>query len=170
MPNFSAYLDVNIRADRYLIVSTVATCRYCGGTTPLVAVGLAPGHQTLDVDDDLPEDDVAVETWSVAGHAALLFHIAYLPYPVQRRLNAFTSAYRLDDSTYGGDFCWLNHCVHCDEAFHDHELFCEPGGAFLAMSEAEAGRLQISSVNQVFEACAAGYAYEPQFLQSMSRT
>jgi len=172
MPTDSDHTDINVRAHRYYLVRTVVRCRHCGQWTGVVAIGLAPGHETLQLDDEAVDDGSACDTWSVAPHGALLFHVAYLPDAVQRRLAELTGSYRIavgGDATDDAEACWANHCDHCAARLHDDELHGEPGGGFLPMSEAEARGIRLLAVDEAFEACAAGYADDPSFFDSMSR-
>jgi len=47
---------------------------------------------------------------------------------------------------------------------HDHDLFCEPGGAFMPISAEAARRIQFVTIESCFQAAAGGYAYEPAFM------
>jgi hypothetical protein len=49
----------------------------------------------------------------------------------------------------------------------DHDLFCEPGGAFLPTTELSAGLIQLLPIDEAFEAAAAGYAHQPEFFDAM---
>jgi hypothetical protein len=51
----------------------------------------------------------------------------------------------------------------------DHELFCEPEGAFLPTSESTAAAIHLVLVDEPFETSAAGYSYEPPLLDAMIR-
>ncbi len=48
----------------------------------------------------------------------------------------------------------------------DHDLFCEPEGAFLPTSHARAAAIQLLRIDEPLEAAAAGYACDPQFFES----
>ncbi len=48
----------------------------------------------------------------------------------------------------------------------DHDLFCEPEGAFLPTSQAQAAAIQLVRIDEPLEAAAAGYACDPQFFES----
>jgi hypothetical protein len=49
----------------------------------------------------------------------------------------------------------------------DHDLFCEPDGAFLPTTAQRAAAVILERVDEALEAGAAGYACDPQFLDSM---
>jgi hypothetical protein len=121
---------------------------------------LPPGHEVLEDDGE--------DVWSVVTGSAFLFFVEYLPEPVLQRMRTLAPAYRLsspaDDEPH-----WVNHCETCGRAFDDDELFGEPGGGFVPTSEAEARLIELVSVDQALEAGAGGYAYEPQFFDSMRR-
>jgi hypothetical protein len=169
MPKASHSIDINRRAKRFFIAQTRGVCSDCNRSTPLVAVGLWPGHEALELDDDAPDEAQAVDTWEVANHAAFLFHVAYLSSDAQARLTGICPAYGLDHDESGDVLCWTNHCGHCGAPFDDQDIYCEPGGAFLPVSEADAGLIQIHNVDEAIAAAAAGDAPEPPFFDSMPR-
>ena len=65
---------------------------------------------------------------------------------------------------------WANHCEHCGSLQEDHDLFCEPEGAFLPVDAAWASAIELTRIDEPFAAAAAGYAYEPEYLEHMIRT
>jgi hypothetical protein len=184
--------EINIRSPRYYIARTVSTCWHCGSPTALVAIAVPPGHETLDVDDDASDEDSDGETqhrehpaaaWSAADHNAFLFYVDFLPAAVQERINQYQPAYRPVDlyaaagaatstataAGAGSDSYWENHCEKCRCQLDDHELFCEPEGAFLPTSESTAAAIHLVLVDEPFEATAAGYSYEPPLFDAMIR-
>ena len=129
----------------------------------------ARGHDALCL-DDAPRVDRARDVWDEASCLALLFYVAYLPDRVQQRLRSISSFYRLTageagDPDAGAGGYWANHCEHCGEVQSDHELFCEPGGAFLPTTDEAARAIRLLPVDEAFAAVAAGYAMQPQFLE-----
>ena len=136
---------INIRSPTFLVARALAVCGRCRSSTPVIAAAVPPGHETRDED-----------TWEIADHHALLFHIDYLSAAVIMRLQA-QGAYRRDTH-------WINHCRSCGAPQDDLELFCEPEGAFLPTSASSAALIELLSVDEPLEAAAAGYAIEPQFL------
>jgi hypothetical protein len=160
---------VNIRSPRFLIAQTVGQCWHCDAPTLLLALALPPGHETLELDHDAQDDEGSQDTWSVAPYSALLFYIDYIPDNVQRRLNGFTQAFCIGHSKAAAGFYWANHCEQCGSLLDDHELFCEPDGAFLPTTAASAGIIRLVAVDEAIEAAAAGYAYEPAFFDAMGK-
>jgi hypothetical protein len=214
--------DINVRSPHYLIARTLGRCWHCRAMTPLFALVVPPGHETVDLDDesaddardeghkevcggargealneafdeaadDAPEDvpneetdDAANEetdetrdktrdeifaavTWRIAPQHAILFLIEFLPADVLDRLAAETSSYRFGRPN-PPESGLVNHCTSCDSLQGDHELFCEPEGAFVPTSASSAGTIQLLRVDLPFEAAAGGYAYEPAFFDSM---
>jgi hypothetical protein len=178
--------EMNIRSPRYYIARTVSTCWHCGSPTAMVAIAVPPGHETLDVDDDASDEGSDDETqhceqpaaaWSVADHNAFLFYVDSLPGAVQQRINHYQPAYRPIDADAtaavaaggGSGSYWANHCDQCGCQLDDHELFCEPEGAFLPTSESTAAAIHLVLVDEPFETSAAGYSYEPPFFDAMIR-
>jgi hypothetical protein len=158
---------VNVRAECYCIARTQGTCTRCGGKTRLVALVMPPSHETLSAVDGHGDEP---DSWQVAGSAAFLFYIGYLPDPVRQRVQAVAEAYRRAQSPVTHGSYWANHCEHCDTLQEDHDLFCEPEGAFLATSAGGAAAIELARIDEPFEAAAAGYDCEPQFLEFMTRT
>jgi hypothetical protein len=169
MPRSSPSIDINRRAQRYFVAQTQGVCGDCQRSTALVAVGLWPGHEVLELDDEALDDAHANDVWEVANHAAFLFQVAYLPSAAQSRITEICPAYALDHDESGDELYWANHCEHCAAPFDDQDLYCEPGGAFLPVSEADAGLIQLCNIDESFAAAAAGDAPEPPFFDSMRR-
>ncbi len=153
--------EINIRSPRYFIARRLGACGHCRKRTQVFALAVPPGHQALELD--------AVDTWNVAVHGAFLFYVEYLPEAVQNRLKRYTQCYRFGHSDATLGFYWANHCERCGCLLDDHELFCEPEGAFLPTSESSASSIQLLPMDEAMQALAAGYAYEPQFFDAMSR-
>jgi hypothetical protein len=159
--------DVNIHSPRFFLACTTATCGRCSGRTSTFAIAVPPGHEVLEF-DDAADEARAVDSWHVAACNAFLFHVAFLPAGIRDRLGLVTRSYHL---AYEGTISryWANHCEQCGAQLDDQELFCEPEGAFLPTSESDAGLIQLLSIDEPFEAAAAGYAQDPQFFDAMSK-
>jgi hypothetical protein len=93
--------------------------------------------------------------------------VEHLPVDVQRRLEQLSPHFRLAQSAATQSIYWANHCEHCGILLGDHELHCEPGGAFAPSSEAAAATIELLKTNEPFEAAVSGYALEPEFFGSM---
>ena len=133
----------------------------CGESISLIAVALPHGHLTLETD---------VDGWETAAVNAFIFYVDYLPDEVGRQLQLFSPSYRLAYSDETLDTYWANHCERCGALQSDHELFCEPAGAFAPISESEAAAIELTVIEAPFEASAAGYAYQPEFFEFMRRS
>jgi hypothetical protein len=172
--------DVNVRSGVYYIARTRAPCGHCGLMTGVLALAVPPEHETLDLeaDGDLeaegdPEADGDRKTssvgWQLARANAFLFYVEYLPDPVRDRLQNLSASFRFAYSDATQNSCWVNHCDHCGRLLDDHELHCEPEGAFMPVSEAAAAGIELLRVEEPFEAAADGYAFEPEFFSLMRR-
>ena len=168
MPGPHLRNDINIRSPRFLLARTVGTCWHCRATIPLFALAVPPGHMVLEPDDEAQDEETAVDTWRIAAVSAFLFYVEYLPAAVQNRLKQVTQSYRLGDCAVVAGSHWANHCEHCGSLLDDHELFCEPDGAFLPTDESRARIIHLVPIDEAFEADAAGYAYEPDFFDAMA--
>jgi hypothetical protein len=162
--------EINVRSDGYLIARAMGTCWYCGASTRLLALALPPGHETLAMDADPEGEQLAQDVWDAALCNAFLFYVAYLPDAVQRRLQEFSPLYRFARSAATLGSYWANHCERCGSLLDDHNLFCEPEGAFLPTSHTRAAAIRLVRIDEPLEAAAAGYACDPQFFESMRGT
>jgi|SRR5579859_1898443 len=180
--------EINVRSPRYYIARTIYLCRHCGSPTALVGIAVPLGHETLDVDDDAAQEggetsqpEHPAAAWSTADHNAFLFYVDSLPAAVWKRINRYQPAYRPPDPDAGAtpaqdpaaagcsDSYLANHCEKCGCRLDDHELFCEPEGPFLPTSASAAAAIRLVPVDEPFEACAAGYSFEPPLFYAMTR-
>ena len=169
MSNNMHEVRFNLRAGGYFVAETIGVCPRCRQATRLVALCLPPGHEVLEL-DDVPDDAAAQDTWVAADHPALLFQIAHVSENVRLQVGGITPGYRVDAGVAGEESGWTNHCEHCGSPFDDQELFCEPGGAFFPVSDADARRIRLLSVDEAIAVDASGYAPEPAFFNSMTRS
>ena len=160
MSSPDSHHEINIRSASFLVARRRGVCIQCRDPIPLIAVALPHGHSTLDPDAD---------RWETVTLNAFAFYVAYLPVEVGSRLQQYSSSYRLAYSEETLDTYWANHCERCSSLQSDHELFCEPGGAFTPISENEAAAIELTVIEEPFEASAAGYAYKPEFFAFMRR-
>jgi hypothetical protein len=159
--------DINVRSGSYWIAHTTGECSRCHAGTRLVALALPPHHETRNPDCDIEKDGLAAYSWETAEWSALLFYVEYLPREVRRRLQSASPGYRFAFSERTQGSYWANHCAACGALLEDHDLFCEPDGAFLPMSAERAAAVTLERVAEALEAGAAGYACDPQFLDAM---
>jgi hypothetical protein len=157
--------DASVRSQTYYVARTTAPCPECGLTTRLLALALPPLHEILDAESSDVQDD-----WQRSDANAFLFYVEQLPEDVQRRLEQLSPHFRLDQSAATQSIYWVNHCEHCGILLGDHELHCEPDGAFAPSSEAAAATIELLKTNEPFEAAASGYTLEPEFFGSMRGT
>ena len=160
--------DINVRSQTYYVARTAVPCSHCGLSTQLLALAMPHHHETLHVDiradaDDRPD----LDTWQRADLSAFLFYVEYLPDEVQGRLSQLSQFFRKAYSAVTSSSYWANHCEHCRTLLADHELHCEPDGAFMPSTEVAAANIQLLQIHEPFEAVAAGYAFESEFFRSM---
>jgi hypothetical protein len=160
--------DVNIRSPRFFLARTTAACGRCGGRTSMFGFAVPPGHEVLEL-DDATDEALAMDSWRIAACNAFLFHVAFLPAGIVDRLGEGIRSYRLHAHEGTNSTYWANHCEQCGAQLDDQELFCEPEGGFLPTNELDAGLIELLSIEEPFEAAAAGYAYDPQFFDFMSK-
>jgi hypothetical protein len=159
--------DSNLRSETYLVALATGPCECCGLATRMLALALPAGHETLYVDTDDMPDETADHVWQRVDTIVFLFQVESLPAAVQRHLRGITSHYRQVSGAYGEH--WLNHCEHCGTAQTDDVLHCEPGGAFMPSSAAQAAGVELLECREGFEATAGGYSFEPEFVEFMRR-
>jgi hypothetical protein len=156
--------EANVRSNTYYVARADVPCWRCGMSTRLLALAVPPSHETLDGDTPLSPD-----AWQRANFTAFLFYVEHLPESVQARLHQLSPHFRPEHSTVTLCSYWANHCQYCGGLLEDHELHCEPDGAFLPSSEAAAACIELLQVNEPFQAAAAGYAFEPEFFRFMRK-
>ena len=162
--------DANVRSRGYFVVRTSGKCPCCGALTRLIALALPPKHEILSTEAEERSENPAPETWEVPGCGALLFYVADLPDSVQHRVAEFSRRYRHAYSAAMQDSYWGNHCGRCNSLLEDHDLFCEPDGAFLPMSGASTPDLELIWIDEFIEAQAGGYSCDPALFVSAART
>jgi hypothetical protein len=152
----------NVRSPHgYYIAESMAMCGRCSAATRVCAVALPREHEAIALDPDPDREESAQDTWEAAGFGALLFYIERLSGAVQQRLTHLAPGMRFSHSAQLQGAYWANHCERCDSLLEDHELFCEPEGAFLPMHRAD--EIRFSRIDEPFEALAAGYVCDPSF-------
>jgi hypothetical protein len=174
--------DANVRSPTFYVARNNARCRHCGQATRLIALAVPHDHEILDAEADADADADAdgdaeasnrdqptSDAWQCANADAFLFYVEYLPAGVLDQLKQISPSFRLAYSAATLNSYWANHCEHCGTLLDDHELHCEPEGAFMPARESAAAAIQLSSVEAPFEAAAAGYALAPEFFRFMRR-
>ena len=159
---------VNYRSRTYSIARALQRCGGCARLTPVVAVVLPPGHESLAIGENPDEESAAAEVWEVAEAGALLFFIEYFPIAVQSRLQGVSRYYQLGHAE-AGSLYWTNQCSFCGAEQDDLELFCEPEGAFSPTSKEAAASIRLHEVLEPFEAEAGGYADAPELFDPARR-
>jgi hypothetical protein len=172
-----SFPDVNVRSQTYYVALTSVRCPHCGYSTRLLALAMPRGHETLHAgardgsgaDRDVDElcDESVQDVWQRADANALLFYVEGLPGFVQSRLQQLSRFFHLAYDPGARNSYWANHCQHCGSLLGDHELHCEPAGAFMPWSEAAAKNIRLLRYQEPFAAAAVGYACEPEFFTSM---
>jgi len=161
---------INVRSRHYAIARTASACPRCRRETCLVALMLLPQHEILSMSEDSDgestcgERSIQVDTWESVPRHAFLFFVESLPHEVRHRLQVIAPMYRFAVSPATQGSYWANHCAHCGAFQEDHDLFCEPEGAFLPASPDAAARLEFVLIQEPLEIAAAGYAIDPQFI------
>jgi hypothetical protein len=171
MSEIPALADANVRSKTYYVARTKVRCWHCGSSTGVLALAVPDGHETLDEDAQADADGgrIPSDAWQPANANALLFYVGWLPDAVQGRLNQLSPLFRLSPSAATLSSYWANHCEHCGTLLGDHELHCEPDGAFMPASEAAAANIQLLHIHEPFQAVAAGYALDPEFFGFMRK-
>ncbi len=163
--------DANLRSPIYFVARTNARCPHCGASTRVLALALPPAHETLTLGEEAADEgaEAPADAWQPADADAFLFYVEQLTPEVGQRLRQLTSCFRPARSAATQTFYWANHCEHCGRMLEDHELHCEPDGAFLPSDGAAAAQIRLLQIRRPFEAAAAGYALHPQFFELMAK-
>jgi hypothetical protein len=154
--------SVNVRCDRYLIARSRAICPRCGAETRVVALMMPPRHETRSGNEER-------DSWDGTESHAFLFYVESLPDAVRQRMKALAPMYRFAASPAAQCSYWANHCDRCGGIQEDHDLFCEPEGAFLPISPEAASIIELFPMDETLEAAAAGHAMDPAFIEFMLR-
>lgn len=141
---------MKIRADRYAIASASAQCPACGRWTQVVSLVAPERHERL-----LERD------WETVAERVSLFYVTQLSAGVRRRLATLTPWYRQPAAASQPGF--VNHCEHCAHPLDDHDLHCEPGGAFQPQTLAEAQGIRVWEIAEDLDAEAGGCGHDPAF-------
>jgi hypothetical protein len=172
MSEAPALADANVRSQTYYVARTRVRCWQCGSPTGLLALAVPDDHETRD--EDSPADagggEPAADAWQPANAQAFLFYVGSLPDGVQGRLNQLSRFFRLAHSAVTSSSYWANHCENCDSLLGDHELHCEPDGAFMPSSEAAAANIELLHIHEPLQAAAGGYAVQPEFFGFMRKS
>jgi hypothetical protein len=152
MPNVADGIDPNVRSVRYIIVLSRACCTLCSVVTAVFAFALPAGYESLNVDDDTPDDESG--TWEAPGMAAILSYVEYLPESVADRIRVLTSHYRIDQDNHSGESLWMNHCQNCGALLDEEELHGDPNCPFGPLPCEGLEALVLHEVREPFEAWA----------------
>jgi hypothetical protein len=175
MPATESLSDPNLRSPTYYVARTSAPCGACGLSTHLLALALPRTHEILEADgesdevdpDRVDSGDLMTDSWQHADVEAFVFYVEQLPDRVRHQLQRISPVYRQAQSAATQSTYWVNHCEHCGAMLEDYELHCEPEGAFMPCSEAEAAKIRLLRISEPIEAVAAGYTPDPVFFASM---
>jgi hypothetical protein len=148
--------DVNVRSESCLLGLSVVPCWRCKQPTSVYCLGLAAGHER-----HLEDQWVSVET------GALLFYVEYLNAEVALVVRELSPQYRLDYSTTINRDYWVNHCQHCGVLQEDHDLHCEPDGAFLPSTRQAVEQILAVAIREPLSAHAGGFSDELSLFASL---
>jgi hypothetical protein len=184
MSTIQSHPDANIRSQSFAVARSNALCGHCGEPTDLIALVVPHNHEFLEALKDEDEGDHqdadgdanadgptrgAADEWQRANTDAFLFYVDYLSDGVRDRLQRLSPCFRVGYSVATLNSYWANHCEHCGMLLDDHELHCEPEGAFMPTNESAASAIQMSTIQAPFEASAAGYSPAPEFFRFIRR-
>ena len=108
---------VNYRSRTYSIARALQRCGGCARLTPVVAVVLPPGHETLAFDEDADEESAAADVWEVRRNRRA--PILYRVFPGNRaapRLQGVSQHYQLGHAEAEAHCDWTNQCAFCGAA------------------------------------------------------
>jgi hypothetical protein len=154
--------DANIRSQSYFIATATTRCWHCGLSTRVLALAVPGGHKTMG-------ESGRADAWDRSSGDAFLFYVEQVSDSVRKRLAAASPFFHVSMSTTTLNSYWASHCENCGTLLEDHELHCEPDGAFAPSNEQAATCIRLLQVHEPFEAVSAGYAPEPEFLSFMRK-
>lgn len=155
MPDDAKERDPNVRSSKYIIIESRMACPHCSAITAVFAFALPPGHESIYVDDDTPDEEIG--TWEKVDLAAILSYVSNLPDAVTNHVRGLTSGFvRERDDSQG---CWTNHCEHCGERLDDQELHDGMDGPFGPEPREGLESVRLHEVREPFQASVGGEAY-----------
>jgi hypothetical protein len=147
--------ELNFRSTGYLLAQSVFACWHCLRPTAVFCLGSSPGHERHLGDK-----------WESVDMDVLLFYVEYLPPDVAMVLQELSPQYRPDNSATTKRNYWINHCQHCGALLEDHDLHCEPDGAFLPATAHVAEQILFVAITGLFLARVGGISEGPSFFAS----
>ena len=147
-----------------IIVESRILCTQCNVVTAVFAFALPAGYESLNVDDNTPDDEMG--SWEAPGVGAILSYVDHLPESIANRIRTLTSHYRIDRDIASGEAFWLNHCEHCGALIEEEELHGDLDGPFGPMPCEGLKALRLHDVREPFEACAGGESHNVKPLDS----
>ena len=156
--------DPNVRSSKYFIVESRIRCAKCEVVTTVFGLALPAGYESLQVDDDIPDDESG--PWEALGIAAVLSNVEYLPETVAQRIRSVTQNFRLDLHSEGGVSFWMNHCEHCGAQMEEEELHGDPGSPFAPVSDEGLEDIRSHEVREPFTAWAGVESHDVRHLDS----
>jgi hypothetical protein len=164
----SDHEPANVRSKRYWVARTVHPCAHCGRPTSLAALAVPPAHETLFQGEEAVASP-SIDRWESVSFSAFLFNVGSLSNEAALRIAAVSKGYRLALDLPDRSQCWANHCDRCGIPQDDHELFCEPEGAFFPIAVSHAAAIELLEIGEPIEAFAGGYVCDPPFFEFMRR-
>lgn len=128
-------------------------CWKCGAVTPVYAIALDAGHETLDEWES--EDEYAptmTETWDRQDETTILHFVAALDPAAASILRQHAPDYRMDHSGTTQGRYWMNHCSHCGSKIGDFYLHNEPEGAFFPIDPRQASMIRLKPIIEPIKA------------------
>lgn len=157
--------DANVRASSYYVLQARHVCKSCRQATPVFALAVPPGHESMEADIDLDEDEGSLglapgdfhdwlfrpEHWQTIPGPALLSQVYILSADVALTLQRVAPPLRQDAAQQGQ---WTNFCEHCGSPVWEGALYPTPGQPFCPTDDAGATPITVHKVDAPFD----GYA------------
>jgi len=146
---------INVRADSYTLIESVQECRRCKRLTKMFGFLLAPGHESLQMDEEEDEKGnplITEPSWEVSNTPCLLANVDYIAPKVLTQVKKLTNTYFMDRSqTLDADY-YMNHCQFCKIKQGDFFAYREPGGAFFPDSAKQFEMIKTYEIKEPFQA------------------
>lgn len=144
--------SLSLRAPEAYLVRSPAHCWRCGSPITVIGFLLAPSFEVNDAWES--GEEAVVDHWSAYEDWGFAHYIEELSSEVAEIASAASPTYRPGFSKTMQCQYWANHCSSCRALQGDFNLFSEPGGAFMPMTEQDAQLMRATRVGVLFEASA----------------
>jgi hypothetical protein len=157
----------DVRAPFFYLAHSTIGCPRCDQPTSAFAIVLPKGHEIRLESGGLASGGVEASSWEIVGSAAMLFYVDEISAGAKDWLKSIAPNFGRNFCRSTGNHYWTSICEHCGHLMEDHNLHCEPGGAFLPRSDGVLEQIHSVEIPVAFSASAVGYTNDPAFMHAI---